>query len=754
MSQFFELLFKYKPIVYQKGHFAFQLLGSPSWFVLVIIAAAAGSYFLYRAVSREQRSTGLIILRSLTFVVLAFIFLRPVLNVSTVLPQESYVAVVIDNSESMKIMDRGEKSRAEQLLAGLESSQFLKRLSDKFKVRMYRFDRQAERIDRLDRLTFEGKRTRLEAPLEVLYEELGTVPLSGIVLITDGVDNASGKWTESLARIQSRRIPIYTVGVGSEAIAQDAEVVKIAAPREMLKDSTAVVDVSYRSHGLSGRKATLYVRENGVLIKTEEVQLGKDGEVANKALDLPVKNDGTRHFSFSIQSTGDRIEENNTLDALIQVENDHPEILYIEGEPRWEYRFLRRAIADDPNLRLVTLLRSSANKFYRQGIGREEVLAEGFPVKREELFRYKGLILGSIESTFFTQDQLKMIVDFVSQRGGGFLMIGGKNTFSAGRYQNTPIADILPVRLSQEGGESSFVLDKLKFSVSDYGKTHPLMKLSPDASASVKKWSELPSLNEFNKTLDAKVGAVVLARGEAEKKAEASPILLAYQRYGRGRVMVFTSSSSWRWQMEMDHGDLSHELFWKQMLRWLVNSSPDHVMVSSDKDTYLPDEPVRLFTEVSDKGFDRLNNARVVARVTDPEGATKSIPFEWSGRHEGTYQAQLNAGAAGTYQIEVEATHGNETLGTHRASFQVQDRSVEYYNAALDSRFLQSVASQSGGRYYPLSEIDNLPDDAVYVEGESSIIEQKELWDVPLLFLILCATLAGEWFWRKRKGLA
>ena len=748
----FEFFFKYKPIVYEKGRLAFQLVGSPAWFILFIIAAAAGAYYAYRNVARDKYSIGLVVLRAVTFSVLAFIFLRPVLNISTVLPQESYMAVVIDNSESMKIKDDGQVARSEQLQKQLEATNFIKRLEDKFKVRTYRFDRDSERIEGMYRMTYSGKRTRLESATDLLYQELGTVPLSGVVLITDGVDNASKQWTESLSRLEARHIPFYTVGVGSENITRDAEIVKVAAPRETLKESTAVVDVSYRSHGFSGRKATLYVRENGVLLKSEEVVLPADGEIAEKSIDLPVKNEGTRLFSFALQAQDDRIPENNTLDALVEIKNDHPQILYIEGEPRWEFKFLRRAIQDDPNIRLVTLLRSSQNKFYRQGIDKEEMLAEGFPKKREELFQYKGLIFGSIESTFFTQDQLKMVVDFVSNRGGGFLMMGGRNSFVGGRYQNSPIADILPIQMSQE--DRTPIIGRLKLAVTDYGRTHPLMKLSPDANANIKQWSELPPLNDFNKTLEAKVGGIVLARGQTEQKGSSEPILLAYQRYGRGRTMAFTSGSSWRWQMEMDHEDMTYELFWKQVLRWLVNTSPDPVMISSDKDTYLPGEAIRLYAEVSNKTFDRMNNAKVIAKVTNPDGVTESLALDWNGAQEGVYQTELNASEPGIYRVEIDAAQGSENLGTNRTAFQVQDRPVEYYNALLDTRFLQSVASATGGRYYPLSKIGDVPDDAVYVAGETSFVEQKELWDVPFLFMLLCVTLAGEWFWRKRKGLA
>src|SRR5215472_9200013 len=381
----------------------------------------------------------------------------------------------------MTIKDDGQVSRSEQLRKQFEATNLIKRLQDKFRLRIYRFDNAAERIDRPDQLTFAGKRTRLESATDLLQQELGTVPLSGVVLITDGADNASKQWTESLSKLESRHIPFYTVGVGSENVVRDAEVVKVSAPRATLKESTAVVDVSYRSHGFAGRKATLYVRENGVLLKTEQVTLPRDGEIAETTLDLPVKNEGTRLFSFTLESPEDRIPENNTLDALVEIKNDHPQILYIEGEPRWEFKFLRRAMQEDPNLRLVTLLRSSQNKFYRQGIDKEEMLSEGFPKKKDELFAFMGLIFGSIESTFFSQDQLKNVVDFVSNRGGGFLMVGGRNSFSGGRYENSPLADILPVQLSS--ADRSPIIGRLKWTVKEYGRTHPLLKLTPDPNA-------------------------------------------------------------------------------------------------------------------------------------------------------------------------------------------------------------------------------------------------------------------------------
>jgi hypothetical protein len=218
--------------------------------------------------------------------------------------------------------------------------------------------------------------------------------------------------------------------------------------------------------------------------------------------------------------------------------------------------------------------------------------------------------------------------------------------------------------------------------------------------------------------------------------------------------MAFTTSSSWRWQMGLPSEDVTHETFWRQILRWLVSGSPDQVEARAERDSYVPGETVRLFADVSDKSFERLNNADVSGRVIDPDGNQQVVRFEWTGLEDGTYQALVSGSVPGIYTLEVEAVEGSQTVGSDESTFQVRDRPVEFYDAGLDRRFLESVADQSGGRYYPLEDIGDLPEDAVYVEGESAVIEQRELWDVPALFMLLTLTLAGEWFWRKQKGFA
>ncbi len=271
----FESLFKYKPIVYQQGHLAFQLLGSPlALYPVRNLLAAAGAFYAYRGIARDKWSPGLVALRAITFAVLAFIFFRPVLNISTVLPQESYLAVVIDNSESMNIRDDGKETRAEQLTKQFEATNFFKRLNDKFHVRTYRVDKEAERIDNPGRLDFAGKRTRR---LEVGHRppDTGTwisaaVRRSSSLLMALTMHPSSGRsrWGAW------RRVTFLFTRWAWEPIASP----RMCGNRQRCrlhakcsKDSTAVVDVSYRSFGFPGQKAMLQIRENGTLLKTEEV---------------------------------------------------------------------------------------------------------------------------------------------------------------------------------------------------------------------------------------------------------------------------------------------------------------------------------------------------------------------------------------------------------------------------------------------------------------------------------------------------
>ena len=165
-------------------------------------------------------------------------------------------------------------------------------------------------------------------------------------------------------------------------------------------------------------------------------------------MDVPLNEAGPHELGFSIDAAEGETEfRNNDRSALVNVANEQYRVLYFEGEPRWEYKFLRRAIAGDEDLRVATLLRVSPNKFYRQGIDAPEQLEEGFPATRDELFGYDALIIGSIEAAFLSTAQQELIRDFVSVRGGSLLMLAGPSGLGNGGWGQSAVADVLPARL-------------------------------------------------------------------------------------------------------------------------------------------------------------------------------------------------------------------------------------------------------------------------------------------------------------------
>ena len=178
-------------------------------------------------------------------------------------------------------------------------------------------------------------------------------------------------------------------------------------------------------------------------------------------------------------------------------------------------KFLRRAVSDDENLQIVVLQRTAESKFLRLDVDDAEELAAGFPKTREELFRYRALILGSVEASFFTHDQLDMIADFVSQRGGGLLVLGGRNAFAEGSYQGTRLAEALPVFLDDElstGAEPYF--DELFITPTRTGLTHPTTQLGEDNSEAVReRWESLPPVTTLNPITRLKPGATGLLTG-------------------------------------------------------------------------------------------------------------------------------------------------------------------------------------------------------------------------------------------------
>ena len=754
----FELLFKYRPLMFEQGDFAFRA----SWvgYLAVLAAAAAGfltlrTYAQVRGNSRPLDRTVLAVLRISTLALLVFCLLRPVLVLSSVVPQQNFLGVLFDDSRSMQIADRDEAPRQQfvEVSFGEAVGSLLPALADRFALRFFRFSSDTDRIDGIDELTYLGTRTHLGQALSRAHEELAGVPLSGLVVVTDGADNAEGGLGEALLPLQASGVPVFTVGVGREEFERDIQMSRVETPRQVLKGASLVVELVVTHRGYRGQAVTVQVEDEGRIVGSEDVQLPADGEPKTVRMRLTASEAGPRLFTFRVSpQPGEMVTQNNLRQSLIVVKDRREKLLYFEGEPRWEVKFLLRAVEDDENLQVVLLQRTAENKFFRRNLADGDELVGGFPTTRAELYQYRGLVLGSIEANHFTPDQLRMIADFVNHRGGGLLMLGSSRSFAEGGYAGTPVADVLPVVLDPEGADSedSFFAE-VHVETTRAGASHPSTQIADTEQASVDRWDDLPPVTIVNPITEVKPGATTLLTSSPHDL-----VVLAFQRYGAGKSLAFPVQDSWMWQMhaEVPVEDETHETYWRRLLRWLVDGVPDQAVVRLPQDRVEPQEIVTVLAEVGDANFEELNNGSVVAIVTAPSGNLSELPMEWTAEKDGEYRTTFTAAEEGFYEIHVEASSGEELLGEDTAYVQVAPSDDEYYDSTMRPSLLKRVAEETGGRFYTPDTVASLADDIQYVGGGVTVVEELDLWDMPALLFLLVSLVLGEWGYRRMRGLA
>jgi uncharacterized membrane protein len=755
----FQTLFKYRPIVFGQGDLAF---GAP-WPLLVLLipggAAAVAAVWAYtgrrRALAGRDRLI-LLSLRGLAIAVLLFCLSGPMLVIATVVPQQNFLGILLDDSRSMQIIDRDGKARGSVALEtfGPEGSELARALAERFKLRYFRFSESAERVDHAGGLTLNGSRTDLARALDQAQLELAAVPLAGLVVFTDGAHNGATSLAETLLQLRADGVPVHVVGVGTERFERDIELSRVEAPRSVLLGATVAVDLSVTQSGFERRRVRLTVEDAGRIVQAQDIELKGSGEPASVRVHFTASEAGPRQFRFSIEpQDGEVVRDNNAQELLVVVEDRRPAILYFEGEPRFEVKFLRRAVAEDENLRVVTLLRTAENKFYRLGVNDSMELAAGFPNTRHELFTYDGVILGSVEASFFTHDQLRMLADFVDQRGGGLLALGGRLALAEGGYAGTPVAEALPVVLepAPRDGDAPYFAE-LTVEVTRFGRTHEVTQLGADSTTL--EWAALPPLSTPHRVHEVKPGALTLLEGRAGGMSRPF-VVLAYQRYGRGRAVAFPVQDSWLWQMHagVPVEDQSHETFWRQLLRWLVAGVPDHVEVAASADRVAPGSSVTITAEVADSAYARLNGAQVVATVVAPSGVERELPMEWTVTRDGEYRTSFVPEERGRHEVRVTASRARAVVGTASSFVDVGDVGVEFFDAEMQADALRRIAEETGGRFYTPATMRTLPEDVSFTDSRATVIEERDLWDMPILFVLLVGLLSAEWGYRRRRGL-
>ncbi len=754
----------------EEGRFSFAYGVSLPVFLLIVALLVALVWFTYRKTTRPIGTAWkafFIGLRSMVLVLLLLCLLRPVITTTQVTPQETYLGVLIDDSESMQVTDQNGQTRAAATSNLLFEEGFLEQLAETFQVRTFRFDKETRRIATASDLLGNGNASSLEQALQYVDDQLNGLPLAGIVLVTDGADNTDSNPLAMAESLGSRQVPVFTVGLGQENIPQDIGIVTVSSAKTVLEGSVFDVQVAINHQGYQGELVEVSILDGDTAVVSDTITLGEEG--VTRRYDLQLTPERREEIVYELQvalQEGEIIPENNRYQFLVDnSEKPALDILYIEGHPRNEYKFIRRATQGDSSLRLATYLQTGPEKFYRQGIESATELSSGFPRTREELFLYEAIILGDIEASFFNADQLQMIEDFVAERGGGFLISGMVDE----GYLGTPIADILPVTIVEENFLPSHLRGGIRRGdhptgelffprLTRNGEFSPLLRLSSDDAENRRLWQELPELQGVHVTGRAKPGATVLLEHPILQFQNQPLPVIASQRYGSGRSMSINTASTWRWQMMMHSEDQSHETLWRQILRWLTVSAPERITIDFDREFYNVGDQVRVSAIVLGDDYEPDNDATLWMQLVDPQGQVRDIPMEWDIEEDGVYRVDFVVENEGVHEVLVDVTSAAGDVAVDNSekhsAFVVTPSLREYSNANKDVGLLQRLAAASGGTYYDFPQARNLLNEIEYIPNAYSREIQEDLWDRPWLLALLISLLSIDWIARRMKGLS
>ncbi|HEY3320404.1 MAG TPA: glutamine amidotransferase [Planctomycetota bacterium] len=755
----FEHLFKYPQELFQKGELGFSARMPAEVRVLLCAVAAALVFWLYKhsrgSLSPFRRKI-LIGLRSITIIVLIVMILGPALRLPNRKNEETFVAVMLDASKSMTIEDSKAGGRrfdaAARLVMGDKGRDGLAaELEKSSAVRVFAFSDGAKRTSDLRAIAPDGERTNLFRALRDVDQELRGLPVAAVVLLTDGGNNGAGAPLEMASQLALEKIKLFSVGFGSPNPPNDYEIVRVAVPQKVRRNSQVEAFTTVRCTGYKD-PFTVFLRQGEAILSTMPVRPVAGKDMYQVRFTFYPEQAGQQKYNLYIKPAPDeKVKENNLREFTVEVSETRLPVLYVEGSPRTEFRFVRRALFRDQDFRMVSILRTGRGRFYVQGADDMPELQKGYPTTKDLLYKFEAIIFGDIEASFFTPEQLRMTAEFVNERGGGFVMLGGVNSFNLGGYIGTPLEALLPVTM--DSGKSSYSFERFRMQVPEAALRHPILHQDDDPEQNQKVWEHVPELQGYNATKGIKPAAKAL--GVHPKTGQ--PIL-AVQPYGRGRAAAFCTGSSWAWRMAVPVEDEIQEKFWRQFVRWLAVGSKESVSVTLDRDVYAKGEPVILRATVLGMALEAVNDASVKAKIQDPFGNIEDLDMPWILTQDGVYQCRYETREHGEHKVSVHVEIPKLKAIDLETAFNVTQPFLEFNNAGLNESLLRQMSEKTGGKYFNESDTSGLAGEIrkllAQQERAGTYVEEKDLWDAPIFFIVLVLCLGVEWSARRRAGLA
>lgn len=717
----------------------------PGWGLaaaLVALALAAASMYLHRTQLSRGRALLLASLRAASLILLFLLLLQPV-RLEPLPPGGAAVAVLVDASRSMGIDDSGESRLARARALAVDRIPAL--IGRQFDVETFTFGGSLSDAPLQEAAAIE-RRSDLRGAVAAVRERFRDRRLAATVLLSDGAD------TGGLVASASGGAPVFAVPVGAADPPLDREVVSVVADEEAQLQSLIELAISVASRG-AREPFMLRVLENGRAVHSRRVEPARNDAPVRLRVPIAPPREGDAIYTVEIDAHPDeRVVDNNRRSVIVRPAARRRAVLLVEGAPGFEHSFLKRSLLGDPALEVDAVVRKGQDDagdetFYVQAAPeRAAALASGLPVSRDALFRYDAIVLANIDAGLLTRAQLALAEAFVAERGGGLLVLGARS-FDRNGLRDTPLEAVLPVALTDRGdpaAASSGRSDANRLALTADGMLHPIMRLGADAAASRERWLAAPGLASTAALGSARPGALVLAT--AGSAGGLGRPLVAVQRYGEGRAMVFGGEAAWRWRMQMPAGDGTYDSFWRQSVRWLSAASPSPVEIHGPLDA-IAGEPVRLALRARDASFVAPAGATVSVTVEGPAGE-RDTPLAEAGAEAGAYSAVFTPSQAGVYRATARVTwpRGSSEAST---SILVGGVDAEMAEPWRHDATLARIAEESGGALVAEADLDTLPS-LVQAASGATELRERELWHSPWVFALLLTLLTAEWALRRR----
>ena len=770
---------------------------------LAVTAVVLG--WSYRAAAGHPLRWVCLALKLLGCAALALCLLEPLWLGQRARPGANLFAVVADNSQGLQIHDRGEaRSRGDFLRDLLDPAQpgWQSALADTFQLRRYVFDARVQATADFHELAFDGRSTALGAALHTLAERFQGRPLAGILLLTDG--NATDLPGGVLPDLRGLP-PVYPVVIGRAEPVRDIAVQQVRVSQSSFEDAPVAVQADVTAAGYRGLPvAARLVDRTGKILWEQTAEARADGETVAFRFQLKPEQPGLAFYQVRVGARGEiaaagappaKTDEatlaNNTRVFAVDRGQGPFRILYVSGRPNWEFKFLNRAVQSDEQVQLVGLIRvakrepkfdfrgrmgETSNPLFR-GFGsqapeevqrydqpvlvrlntRDELeLRAGFPRTPEELYGYHAVIVGDLEAEFFAPDQALLLQKFVSERGGGFLMLGGMESFQEGKYQRTPIGDMLPVYLDREE-PAAVPTGPVHFQLAREGWLQPWARLRDNEADERARLDTMPPFEIVNRVRALKPGASVIATLRDNRGGELPA--LAVQRFGRGRSAALMVGDVWRWGLHDAAAHADMDKAWRQLMRWLVSDVPNRVDCTAEPVPADPNGAMLVQVRVRDEKFQPMDDATVKIDVEPvvfegAAGAPIRLEAEAALSEPGLYQATYVPRQTGGYKATAQVTNNaGADLGHAEAGWSTDLAAEEFRSLTPNVTLLAELARKTGGEIVPAADLEKfarrLP------QRQAPVMEAwtQPAWHTPAIFGFALVCLLAEWGLRRQKGM-